>query len=400
MPKDTIAFISTYEHPSRDSVERTIRTAFPEYRVENIHLLDVIKRHRGWIAPNLWYVMREYGPQLLSRTETLRDSYLRTTYLFRQIQQAMRAVIDSERHVFSFQTQSLYDTSVPGVPHFIYTDHTHLSNRRWPGFEAHRLRSKKWIALERCIYENARCVFTRSDHVTADVIRHYEIDPRKVECVFAGSNVLPGSGAPLQNDNYGNRTVLFVGSDWVRKGGPVLAEAFERVLVAHPDARLVIAGAQPGLGLRNCTVLGPVSLEDLANQYARASVFCLPTRLEPFGIAVLEAMAYRLPVVATRAGAIPEMVEDGVTGCLVAPDDVEGLAGALIALLGDAARCRTLGEAGHRRAIGTYTWQRVGERLRTRILPEIAVPSALAGTAGAVAEPRRAHLPLRAETTG
>jgi len=101
-------------------------------------------------------------------------------------------------------------------------------------------------------------------------------------------------------------------------------------------------------------------------------VFCLPTRLEPFGIAYLEAMMHRLPVVATRVGAVPDMVLEGQTGRLVEPGDAAALAAALIDVLGDPATARRYGEAGFVRATETYTWQRVGQRIRALVLPAIA----------------------------
>ena len=368
MPKDTIAFISTYAHPSRDSVESTLREAFPEYRLQNIVLNDVVKAHPGWLVPNAGYGAVEFGAKILNRRSTLRDAYFRTTYLFRKIRDAMRGVIDPARHVFSFQTQSLYDTCVPGVPHYLYTDHTHLSNLESLYFDRRLLRSPRWLALERTIYENAQRVFTRSHNVSADLVKHYGIPPDKIVCVYAGANVkVPADFAPA-NEGYGNRRILFVGSDWERKGGPVLIEAFRQVVRVLPDAHLTIVGAKPELNVPGCTVLGHVPLGELSALYARSSVFCMPTRLEPFGIAFLEAMLHRLPVVATTEGALPDMVQEGVTGRLVTPGDASQLAAALIDVLGDAERCRRLGEAGYALASERYTWKAVGRRMRAEIL--------------------------------
>jgi glycosyltransferase involved in cell wall biosynthesis len=369
MRQDTIAFISTYEHPSRDSIERTVREAFPQYRLENIVLKDLVKAHRRWMVPNLGYVAWEYGDRIIRGETTVRDGYFWTSYLFRRINRAMRSVIDPARHVFSFQTQSLYDTSVPGVPHFIYTDHTHLSNLASVFFDRRNLRPPRWLALERTIYENAARVFTRSHNVTADLLKHYAIPREKVVCVYAGANVGAASHSQPANGGYANRRILFVGGDWERKGGPQLAQAFQEVLRVLPDAHLTIAGARPDLALPNCTVLGRVPLGELSKHFAQSSVFCLPTRLEPFGIAVLEAMLHHLPVVATAEGAIPDMVQDGVTGRLVPPGDVARLAKALIDLLQDPLRCRQFGEAGYQLAKQRYTWPAVGERMRAEILP-------------------------------
>jgi starch synthase len=100
----------------------------------------------------------------------------------------------------------------------------------------------------------------------------------------------------------------------------------------------------------------------LAGEYVSANLFCLPSVQESLGIVFLEAMAAGLPVVACRAAAIPEVVEDGVTGVLAPPRDPAGLAAALEALIADPGRARAMGEAG-RRVVAAYTPERVAARL-------------------------------------
>jgi len=349
-----------------------LTAAFPEFQLENFSVTDVMKRHREWIAPNLWHVATEYGGAIARRRTTLREGYFRTTYAFRHLHAAMRKLIDPQRHTFSFQMQSLYDTSVPEVPHFIYTDHTHLSNLHYPDFDRRLLRSPEWVALERTVYENATAVFTRSTDVAADLTRFYNISPAKIECVYAGSNVEVSHAGPPDNAGYSNQKIFFVGIDWYRKGGPELLQAFKYVLHRYPNAHLTIAGAQVAVDVPNCTVLGHVSAEQLAQHYAQSSIFCLPTRHEPFGIAFVEAMMHRLPVVATRVGAIPDMVQDGVNGYLVNPGDPHALAQSLCRLLSDPGHCEELGRRSYERACDLYTWPRTGERIRARILQILA----------------------------
>jgi glycosyltransferase involved in cell wall biosynthesis len=103
----------------------------------------------------------------------------------------------------------------------------------------------------------------------------------------------------------------------------------------------------------------PREWAQLIAAYRSADVFCFPTRYEPFGIVVLEAMLFGLPCVATRTGAIPEMIQEGETGYLVPPENVEALAARLISLLGDRGLARRLGEAGMKRADETFTWPAV-----------------------------------------
>jgi glycosyltransferase involved in cell wall biosynthesis len=376
--KPRFALVSTYHHPTRDSVERMLTAAFPEFEIDNFSVLDVLKRHRAWIAPNLWHVAAEYGREIVRRRTTVRHGYFRTTYAFTRLHAAMRQLIDPEVHAFSFQTQSLYDTSVPGVPHFIYTDHTHLSNLHYPEFDRKTFRPAAWVALERTIYQNATAVFTRSTNIAADLVRFYDVPADKIECVYAGSNVSLGRCDVPEDVRYGKRRILFVGIDWVRKGGPDLIAAFRRVLERYPDAHLTIAGAEVRVDLPNCTVVGNVSAEQLARHYAEASVFCLPTRLEPFGIAFVEAMMHGLPIVATRVGAVPDMVQDGVNGYLVNPGEADALAQALCKVLADPEHCRALGRRGHERATRLYAWPKTGERIRARIMQIIVKNEALA----------------------
>jgi glycosyltransferase involved in cell wall biosynthesis len=283
----------------------------------------------------------------------------------------MRAELDPEQYAFSFQIQSLYDTSVPGLPNYIYTDHTHLSNLASHYFDRALLRSKAWRALERAAYHNATCVFTRSHNISRDLMEQYELPPHQVLCVYAGANADMSSGLPPRSAADANRRVLFVGQDWERKGGPVLARAFAEVLRTVPDAQLLIIGAQPQLRLDNCTVLGPQPLQRVSQCYAEAALFCLPTLLEPFGISVLEAMAHHLPVITTRIGAMPEIVLEGTSGLLVDPGDAKQLATALVQLLTDPLRRQRMGEAGFRHLQSRYTWEAVGARIRQRILSDL-----------------------------
>ncbi len=371
--KGRIALVSTYAHLSRNSMERMLKAGFPEYEVDNLSVDDVVRRNWSWIPANLWSAGKEFGHELARRELSLRDAYWRTTGNFARVHAAMPRYIRPGRHLFSFQMQSLYNTSVPGVPHFVYTDHTHLSNLNYPDFDRNQLRSPGWIALERTIYETATVVFTRSTDVAADLVRFYDIPASKIECVYAGSNVdVKNAGMP-NNDAYSNQRILFVGVDWLRKGGRELLDAFKTVLKSHPNAHLTIAGADIQVDVPNCTVLGKVSADQLSTYYAQSSVFCLPTRREPFGIAFVEAMMHRLPIVGTRIGAIPDMVEDGVNGFLVEPGQSDPLARALCRLLESPQMCQKFGQRSFEKAVDRYTWAGTGQRIRRRILGELAV---------------------------
>ena len=148
-----------------------------------------------------------------------------------------------------------------------------------------------------------------------------------------------------------------------------------RIVGKGPEWEAVRARhARLGLG-QTVALLGDVTREQLAEEYVNATNFCLPSVQEGFGIVFLEAMAAGLPVVACRAAAIPEVVEDGVTGVLVSPRDPAGLASALAAMLSSPPRRQALGEAGRRRVV-LFTPDRVAARFleAVRVIQERGQP--------------------------
>ncbi|MGH8468036.1 MAG: glycosyltransferase family 4 protein [Gammaproteobacteria bacterium] len=176
------------------------------------------------------------------------------------------------------------------------------------------------------------------------------------------------------------RFILSVATFEQKKGLDVLVQAFVEVRRAYSGLALVLVGrsSEAGPNLRALASELKIAedvffVESVPHQQVglfleRANVFCLPSRVEPFGIAILEAGAYRLPVVASRVGGIPEIVDDGDTGLLVVPDDVKALIPALDRVLSDTEFARGLGERLHRRVAADFSWKRAYEGYRA-LLP-------------------------------
>jgi glycosyltransferase involved in cell wall biosynthesis/LmbE family N-acetylglucosaminyl deacetylase len=158
--------------------------------------------------------------------------------------------------------------------------------------------------------------------------------------------------------------ILYVGRLERGKGIPTLLRAAAEVLEAVPGARLLLAGSEhPSLprseldklleqvpGKDRIHRLGHVPWRDLFGWYEKAAVCVLPSYYETFGLAALEPMAFGVPVVATTAGGLPEVVQNHITGLLVPPGDERALAAALLHILKDRDFGRRLGENGRRRA--------------------------------------------------
>lgn len=108
--------------------------------------------------------------------------------------------------------------------------------------------------------------------------------------------------------------------------------------------------------------LGTVSDESLVKYLSSSAALVLPSIDEGFGLVLLEAMACELPVVANRAGGVPEAVDDGETGYLVRQGDIQQLSDRMRLLLTDEREAIRLGIAGRRRVLEKFTWRHVAER--------------------------------------
>jgi len=149
-------------------------------------------------------------------------------------------------------------------------------------------------------------------------------------------------------------TVLCVCRFYPRKRLHILLGAADRLRSKIPGLEIRIVGDGPeASSLKSIyrekklegvvTWLGNVSQDELAREYNRCHMFCLPSVQEAFGIVFLEAMASAKPIVAARAAAAPEVVKHGI---LVDPDNEEALAEGIDRLYSDQSLCMTLGEQG------------------------------------------------------
>jgi len=366
-PVDRIAFLRMAAHPIPNRLlPPQLEAAFPGSRVDVIDLAARVRAQPLTWLVNPLYMLWEHGANWLARRISTRQAFFTTSFLFRRMGRVGREAVERGGYAFSFQIQSLFDAGSPGTPHFVYTDHTHLTNLDYADFDRRTLRGPRWRSLERALYHDATIVFTRSENVSRSLRDHYGCPPDRVVCVGAGSNArLPDEGPRRRADD--EVPILFVGVDWERKGGPELVEAFRRVHDRHPEAKLLIVGASPELVEAGVEVIGRCPVEEIHRHYARAAVFCLPSRREPFGVAYVEALHHALPVVGTRIGAVPELIDEGVEGFLVDVGDVAALADRLERLVADSGLRDEMGRRARSRARERYTWQAVAGRMADSI---------------------------------
>jgi glycosyltransferase involved in cell wall biosynthesis len=224
---------------------------------------------------------------------------------------------------------------------------------------------------------SADLIFCLSEFSKRDISRAYRIPPSRIAVTYAGVDSSFTEHSPTRARKSADRfSLLFCGrlnGPHEQKGLDVLLKSLPQVL-SHHKVVLNIIGTGPRLpqyqalaeklGVsRQVRFLGFVEHHQMPHHYRHADLFLLPSRRESFGLVLAEAMARGLPVVATSAGAIPEVVPNGVTGLLVPPDDSQALAGAIVSLLSDPQRMKAMGKAGAERVREHFTWDKVAERV-------------------------------------
>jgi glycosyltransferase involved in cell wall biosynthesis len=264
----------------------------------------------------------------------------------------------------------------PLKPYAIYTDYvTRLGDsHNYAAYRNSHFRSARerehYYHLEGETYRRASRIFTWNEIVRRAMIEDYGVDPEKV--ISAGVGVCIEPIDQQIRRRYDSRQIVFVGQDksFVRKGVANLLAAFKRVRDTIPDAQLVLVGLKPDRVPAQPGVVNIGFLSDrqkLRQILEQAALYAMTPLIDPSPGVIREAMAMKLPVVASRVDGIPEMVIDGETGYLVPPEEPGQLAEAIIALLQDEDKMRRMGERGYARVQEQFTWERVMSKIEPHL---------------------------------
>jgi glycosyltransferase involved in cell wall biosynthesis len=224
---------------------------------------------------------------------------------------------------------------------------------------------------------DARFVACVSDFTRSQLMLHTEEEHwPKLALVRCGVDP-QAFGAVARDGAGGALRVLVVGRLVPGKGYSLLLEAVADVVARGHDVELEVVGEGPAgaalcaqataLGLDGRVQwLGAVGQDEIRRHYEQADAFCLPSFAEGVPVVLMEAMAMQLPVVATRIAGIPELIEDGVSGLLVAPARAGELADALARLAASPQLREQLGRSGREAVVEGYDaarWARALEAL-------------------------------------
>lgn len=250
------------------------------------------------------------------------------------------------------------------LPYVMYLDYTMaLAEREWPAWApfAHRRDRDGWLSCERRAYHNAAHLFAMSELVRQSLIEDYGLPADKVTAVGASGDFAAPARATAERQR---NTLLFISSNFERKGGDLLFAAFVSLRKAQPDLRLWVLGSAIPAAPEGVEHLGYLSDErEMARLFGAADLLVMPSRCDPFPLSLIEAMNHGVPSVVTQVSGMPEIVRHGVTGLVVEKDSSEQLAAAIGQLLQDAECWRRMSEAGRREVEGRLNWDSVARRM-------------------------------------
>ena len=256
----------------------------------------------------------------------------------------------------------LYGLRVPVIAH-----HHHIDADGWTE------RVDRRVALA------SDLVVTGSEFSRGELVSSLGVSPDNVRVTPYGVSEAYSPGPKSQAlahrlDLSGPRMLLYLGSLIPRKNIGVLLRAHADICAQRADVVLVIAGKGPeeaalraqakalGIG-RQTRFAGAVPEAEKVDWYRLADVFVHPSRREGFGLVAAEAMACGLPIVASRAGALPEVVHEGTTGLLCDPDRPEQFAAACCRLLDEPDLRARMSQAAKERVRRLFLWDHVARAL-------------------------------------
>ena len=229
--------------------------------------------------------------------------------------------------------------------------------------------------VEKRIFTRASKIIVQSKVNRAFMIHNCGVCPSKIAIIpngvdtsFFDSKSIEDN--PFKYNQKDEKIILFAGRLTSQKGLDVLLKAFAEIKNRHHNLKLLIAGDGPLksylknlsgiLGLEGAVnFLGAVSHAEMPKLYTVADIFVLPSLSESFPNSLLEAMAMEKAIVATRVGAIPEIIRNNEEALTVPPGDLKSLAGAVERLLSEGELAKKLSKSARALVKKKYTWESV-----------------------------------------
>ncbi len=229
----------------------------------------------------------------------------------------------------------------------------------------------------RFLLSSSDCIVAPSKAFLQDFINLFPNHNKKGYFIHNGVSIDEINSSSNKNDIVdGKKYLLCIAAHNKKKGIDILIHAFSQLKARNSSLHLFLVGDGPlrhkheelvkALGLQDwINFLGERGRSDVVKLLYGCEFLVLPSRSEPFGIVIIEAMACRKPVVATSVGGISEIIENGKSGILVEPDNPNSLCKAISSILEDEDYKARLAANGYARVCSNFLWQHTGKKYET-----------------------------------
>ncbi len=226
-----------------------------------------------------------------------------------------------------------------------------------------------YIHVERKLLLSCDKLTVVSNSLRNEFKKHYKVDS---DVIYNGVDYEKFN----ENSTLKEDIILFTGKFRFGKGLLDLLDIAEMLKRSHPKVSVVMVGNGPiknkiqehiqTRDLFNVKTVNHLSHSELLEYYHKSRIYILPSYYEGLPTTILEAMACKLPVVASNVSGIPEEIEEGVTGYMLSPGDIEGFYSRIVEMLENPEKMRTFGEMGRKRVIEKFTWPHIAKEVIKR----------------------------------
>ena len=310
----------------------------------------------------VWLPIPEHAPDLFEKLPGVKSNWSLKASL-----RAKAALREAEKHsrldaiFIHTQTCSLFALEfMKRIPTVVSLDATPINYDTVGAEYGHVCGDHGWLDRKKmdwykAVFRECAAITTWCQWAKDSLVSDYGVSYDKVTVIPPGVDLQQwefGAGKISEPKSEGEKfRLLFVGGDFARKGGPALLEAFRTRLSDRCTIDIVTKDEsvhdEPGVKVHRGLTANSKPLRDL---YATADVFVFPTVGDCLPIAIMEAMAAGLPIIATNVGALSEEVENDVNGLIVPPRNPEAVAQATLSLIGDPDRLQAMSRESRRLA--------------------------------------------------
>lgn len=347
-------------------------------------LLDLFNQHYNIVGTYnekislkdnlLWFTMAlpYFYPDYRKYRQISRSAPFAIDYRAKRTEKTIRELNQNIDFIFQFgATYPPVYRKPSDLSYFVYTDSCCDPDDktfpwRWRAPRVYKAYTKKQTET----FQNAKLIFTHSQWAKSLIKKVHGIDDKKI--IVAGSGPILDPVEQRIPFEQKKNIILFIGGDFERKGVDILRKSVNKVAENVADVEFIVIGKNSDrmkfTPHESFKLLGPIFDRAIVGEYySRAKAFVLPSRFEPLGHVLWEAMSYSTPVIVADTGGMPETVKEGYNGFIFPVDDDNKLADCIIDILKNDQLAEQLSHNAKNRFDEMGRWEHVFDRIKTGI---------------------------------